>query len=62
MITCMTYSVKEAASIMGVSVSKMYQMVNSNFVPNIKLGKCYLIPVKEFTAFFNNSIQGGNNL
>lgn len=60
MLSCLTYSIKEAAFLLGVSKSKMYNLVHENAVPNIKLGKVYLIPVKEFHNFLNQSIEGGN--
>ena len=40
----LTFSVQEAAKIIGVSDTKMYSLVRANLVPNIKLGKRYVIP------------------
>lgn len=55
----MTLSVQEAAQVMGVSHSKMYQMVRDNIVPNIKLGKRYVIPKAKFAEWVNQAAVGG---
>ena len=60
MSECVTYSVKEASLILGISPSKMYQLVRNNVVPNVKLDKCYLIPIEPFNKWFSASVQGGN--
>ena len=58
MNNCATYSVKEVASILGVSVCKVYQLIRQNKIPNIKLDKCSLIPRNSFEVWFSKSIQG----
>ncbi|MEG0692179.1 MAG: helix-turn-helix domain-containing protein [Oscillospiraceae bacterium] len=55
----MTFSVQEAAEVMGISHSKMYQMVREDIVPNIKLGKRYVIPKAKFVDWVNNAAVGG---
>lgn len=43
----LTYSVAEAAQVLGVSTSNMYQIVKMKGFPVIVLGKRCLIPIKE---------------
>lgn len=42
----MTYSVAEAAQVIGVSTSNMYQIIKMQGFPVITLGKRRLIPIK----------------
>ncbi len=49
-----TYSVKEAASILGVSNTTMYQFVKSGFVPCFRVGARYFIPKKRFENWIEN--------
>lgn len=60
MYDCKTYSVKEVSLMLGVSESKVYQLVRKNKIPNLKLDKCYLIPRIPFDEWLEKSIQGGN--
>lgn len=55
----LTFSVQEAAEIIGVGYTKMYQLVRSDSVPNIKLGKRYIIPKDKFIAWVNKVAVGG---
>jgi len=54
-----TLSVQEAAKIIGIGTSKMYQMVKSNQVPNIKLGGRFVIPKEKFISWVNSVSVGG---
>ena len=42
----LTYSVEEAAAVIGVSVSKMYQVIKMEGFPVVMLGGRRLIPIK----------------
>lgn len=42
----LTYSVSEAAAVIGVSTSNMYQIIKMEGFPVIMLGKRRLIPIK----------------
>ena len=39
----LTYSVKEAAAVLGISPAKMYELVRSAGFPSLKLGKRLLV-------------------
>lgn len=49
----MTYTVKEAAELLGVSKSFMYKMIQNNEIPVLKLGKRIIIPKTKFQQFIN---------
>jgi len=55
-----TLSVKEAAEILGIGSSKMYELVRNNQVPNIKLGKRVVLPKAKFLTWVENAAVGGN--
>lgn len=40
------YSVSEAAEVLGISRSKMYEYVKSNGFPVLNIGRRILIPIK----------------
>lgn len=42
----LTYSVPEAADILGVSQSRMYQIVKTKGFPTVQVGKRLLVSVK----------------
>lgn len=54
-----TFSVKEAAQVLGIGTSKMYELVRNNSVPNIKLGKRFVVPCARFLEWVNKSVVGG---
>lgn len=54
-----TFSVKEAATILGIGTSKMYELVRTDKVPNIKLGKRFVVPRVKFIEWVNKSVVGG---
>lgn len=54
-----TFTVKEAAAIIGISPSKMYQLVRENRVPHISLGKRTVIPKQPFFTWVSNVATGG---
>ena len=41
---CATLSVKEAAAVLGVSPTKMYELVRSATVPHLRFGRALRIP------------------
>jgi excisionase family DNA binding protein len=59
MMEKVTYSVKEAAAVLGISPTKMYELVRSDSVPNIKFGKRFVIPKARFHDWVNDVVQGG---
>lgn len=50
----MTYSIDEAAQILGVSKSFMYKLAQNNEVPVIRLGKRLVIPKSKLHDFINH--------
>lgn len=50
---------KEAAVIMRVSPSAMYQLVRENRVPHIKVGKRKVIPAARLYAWLDGCVEGG---
>lgn len=59
MMEKVTYSVKEAAAVIGISSGKMYELVRSDAVPNIKFGKRFVIPKARFHEWVETVVQGG---
>lgn len=54
-----TYNVSEVAKLLGISVSKCYQLVKSGSIPHLHLDGRYIIPVSAFNNWLNNSVVGG---
>lgn len=52
-------TVKEAAAILRVSKSKLYQMVKDNQVPYVALGGRIIFPEGKLMEWVNASICGG---
>lgn len=52
-------TVKEAAAIMRVSASSMYQLVRENKAPHISIGKRKVIPAARFYAWLDGCVEGG---
>lgn len=52
-------TVKEAAAIMRISASAMYQLIRQNKVPHISVGKRKVIPANRFYAWLEGSVMGG---
>ena len=55
-----TFSVTEAAEVLGVSQSFMYQLVKENRIPSLKLGNRRLIPKESLEAWIRNNTE--NNI
>lgn len=52
-------TVKEAASILRISQSKLYQMTKEERVPHLLLGGRIVIPEKQLRAWIDASVCGG---
>ena len=52
-------TVKEAAAIMRISASAMYQLVREKKAPHICIGKRKVIPAKQFYAWLETIVEGG---
>ena len=55
----LTYSVSEAADALGVSASRMYQIIKMEGFPVIVLGKRRLIPIKGLERWVEESAALG---
>lgn len=49
----LTFSIDEAARLIGVGRSLMYQLARENKIPAIRLGNRIVIPKERFIAFIN---------
>lgn len=56
------YTVEEAASMLGISRGTAYQLVRTNEIPHIRLGKRYLIPKVSFDHWFKTMAGNGGGL
>lgn len=52
-------TVKEAAQMMRISPSAMYQLVRAGKVPHISVGKRKVIPFTPFREWISKSVRGG---
>ena len=52
-----TFSVTEAAEVLGVSRSFMYQLVKENRIPSLKLGNRRLIPKESLEAWIRKNTE-----
>lgn len=55
----LTYSVPEAAKILGVSASKMYEVVKSDGFPTIKIGGRLLVSARGLERWVDEQSQRG---
>ena len=55
----LTYSVPEAAKILGVSASKMYEVVKTDGFPTIKIGGRLLVSAKGLERWIDEQSQRG---
>lgn len=56
---CLTYSIKEVANLLGVSVAKAYDLCRNDIIPHFKFGKRYLVPIVAFNKWFETAHIGG---
>lgn len=52
-------TVKEAADIMRISTSSMYQLLRENKAPHICIGKRKVIPAAQFFVWMDSVVKGG---
>ncbi len=55
----LTYSVSEAAAVIGVSTSNMYQIIKMEGFPVVMLGKRRLIPIKGLERWLEKMAEIG---
>lgn len=54
-----TYTIPEAAAVLGVSTSSMYQIIRMKGFPVIVLGKRRIIPIKELDRWMEEQAAIG---
>ncbi|WP_409967338.1 helix-turn-helix domain-containing protein [Bengtsoniella intestinalis] len=54
-------TVKETASILRISTSKVYQLINEDAIPHIKLGNRCIIPRQALMDWIGLCITGGKH-
>jgi excisionase family DNA binding protein len=47
----LTYNVKELPDILGIGITKTYQMINNGSIPNIRFGRRIIIPKDSLEKF-----------
>ena len=55
----LTYTVQEAAQVLGVSTSNMYQIIRMQGFPVIVIGKRRLIPIKKLETWMEEMADLG---
>lgn len=56
-VTTHTISVREAAKQIGIGVNTAYELVRSNRLRSLRIGRKLLIPVKEVEAFIDREME-----
>lgn len=54
-----TYSVEEAAQVVGISARYMYDLVKTEGFPVIRIGRRLLVPVKKLDQWLEEQAQKG---
>ena len=54
----LTYSVEEAAKVLGISTNKMYQVIKMEGFPLVTLGSRRLIPIKGLERWLEKMTAG----
>ena len=54
-----TYNIMEVSELLGISISKCYQLVKNNTIPHLQIDGRYVVPVNAFDNWLNNSVIGG---
>lgn len=57
----LTYSVREAAQLLGLSRNSVYQAIMKGEIPHMKVGKRLLIPRAQLDRMLNGEMQNGNH-
>jgi excisionase family DNA binding protein len=57
-VECHTFSVKEAAKVLGIGLSITYALVRSGEIPSIKLGGRVLIPKRALAEMLGDTAAG----
>lgn len=52
----LAYTIKEASEMLGISKSRLYEMVQFGEIPYMKIGGKILLPKKEFESWLQSKI------
>lgn len=53
----LVYSTKEVAQLLSIGMNKVYELLQQNKIPSVKVGKKYIIPRKAFENWLNNCVS-----
>lgn len=56
----LTYTVKEVSEILNIGLSKTYELLRQNIIPNIKVGKRIIIPIEALNRWLNTQTAGAH--
>ena len=59
--TTLVYTIREAASLLTLGRSSMYQAVRNGSIPSVKLGRRLLIPRAALERLLENSLKTGSD-
>jgi excisionase family DNA binding protein len=51
----LVYNASEASKVLNIGMNKMYELVNNNQIPFIRVGRKILIPKKELNKWLKNA-------
>lgn len=57
-MNCITYSIKDVSLLLGVSVSTVYNLIQNEVIPFVRVGGRYMIPINEFELWFKSNMKG----
>jgi excisionase family DNA binding protein len=49
----LTLTVKETALLLNLGISKTYELARQNIIPNIRIGRQYIIPMQPLMEWLN---------
>lgn len=56
----MTHTVKDVQRLLGLSRTKIYQLIHWKEMPGFRIGGRILIPKKEFQDFYDDLVRRGS--
>jgi len=57
----LTYTVEEAAKVLGISRPTAYMAIQDSKIPHIRIGRRILIPKVALTSMLNNATENSDN-
>ena len=55
---CKTYTVEQAAHILGICPNTYYEKANQGLLPSFKLGRRTLVPIEALDEYLSHKIKG----